>query len=394
MPRPYGITPTGFSRPTSEEILSDLDARQKELISPLWKGRGGTSVAGVVNSEVASHASALWDALEQVFRQFDPRDSEGEALESVSAITGTLRLPARKTVIPGVNLTLPAGASFSAGALIAALDTDATAQAKNSFQIAVPGSGGSPTIVFAQFEALNTGPLLFPQNHLTVRAVPVAGWTGVTNPDACVLGADVESEESLRLRRESELASGGSATVPGIVAALSGLGLASSSLLSNDGDVADVYGVGPHTVEAIVEGGVDADIAKVIFEHKAPGDGTQGGVSVQVTAADGVRHAVNFTRPANVDMYLILRVQVTSEFPGATALANDVVAFAETRFKPGMDVVSSVLEARCFQTAGVWNAVAALVGSAPAPTLDGVYDIGPRQRARFAFARTTVEVVP
>lgn len=396
MAPPYGITPEGFSFPTSEEIQSQLTLRQRELISPVWVSEGGRSVAGVTNGLFSSHLAQAWEAIAAVFRQFDPQAAEGAALESAAALTGTLRLAARATVIPGVLVTLSPGTTYAAGSLVASLASDPTRTAMNSFDITVAGTG-APVTVLAQFEALNSGPIEFPTGQLTVRAVPVAGWSAVTNPSEAILGADIESYEDLRLRRESELAASGSSTLPGIIAALSRLrasGVTSVAVFANDTDTVDANGVNPRTFEAIVEGGTDAVIAKTIFDNKDPGDATQGSTSVVVKAPDGFEHLIRFTRPTQLPMYLAISVQVTSAFPGIDTFKAALETWAGSFFRSGDDVATARINAAAFMVPGVWNVPAVAVGTVNPPTTTGVFVITPRQRARFAVSRMLVTVVP
>jgi len=394
MPPPYGLNSTGFNRKTSGEVLEDIAASQVAEISPLWDGKG-LSGAGTINQIFASELGAVWEALESVAKQFDPRDAEGEALESVCAITGTRRQPARRTVV-ACECDMTGGTTVAAGQMIATVSGDPTRRFRNSFAFVVVGSGTVTQPV--QFESENTGPILAPANLLTVRATAVSGWLTVNNPADGITGAEVEKDEALKLRRELELAQVGAATVPALTAALSALaGVTSVSVLNNDTDTTDANSVPPHSIEAVVRGGDSATIARTILSEKAAGDGTAPGapgvVTQTITLADGIPRVVSFTRPSEISIYLAFFIQVTSDYPGDAALIALIVEWANSTFAPGTDVVPSRLKAKAFEVPGIWNVPFCYADTSSGPSSEPVIGMSVRQLARFDASRVTVTVL-
>lgn len=394
MPPPYGLTATGFNRKTSEDIQTDLETAQKGAISPLLD-TSGLSAIGQNNAIFTSQLSGVWEALEQSAKQFDPLNAEGEALDSVCALTGTLRQPARRTVVQCNCLLIP-GTTVTAGQMIATIAGDPSRRFRNSFAFTVPGSGLVGVIHPVQFECEVTGPVVCPATYLSVQASVVSGWLSIVNPLDGVTGAEVENDTDLRLRRERELSQAGSSTQPALVSALSAVdGVVSVTVLANDLDSADLNGVTPHAIEPIVRGGDDDAIALAIFQNKAAGDGTNGSTGVNVTSPDGFTYAIRFTRPTDRSIYLALHVQVTSDYPGDAALIAHIVEWAEGgAFQAGTDVVPSRVSAKCFEVPGVWNVVHVYDGFGAAPVTETVLAIAIRDIARFATGRVTVTVVP
>ena len=80
------------------------------------------------------------------------------------------------------------------------------------------------------------------------------------------------------------------------------------TVLENDTD-ATVDGVPAHGIEAIVLGGLDDDIAKVIFDTKASGTPTAGDVDVVVYDKQGFPRIIKFTRPTLISLYA--RISIT-----------------------------------------------------------------------------------
>jgi len=392
MPPPYGLTPTGFNPKTSEEILEDIATEQQTAIGPLWQAKG-LSLAGVQNGTFADALAELWEAGSLLFRQFDRVFAEGEGLDTVGNITGTQRRPRRRTVVITTSLMVP-GTTVAAGEMIAHVVGDANRRFANSFAFTVPGSGMVGVNIDAQFECLEFGPISCPATMLTLRDTAVVGWLAVTNMADGVLGADVETNADYRIRQESEIAAPGSATAPAILTAVGLLaGVTAVFILINDTDSINGDGVPPHAMEVVVEGGVSAEIAQTIFNEKAPGDGTSGGVLETVAAPDGLLHAIRFTRPALVAIHVAISIQHTSEYPGDAVLKAAIVAWANRVFAPGVDVVPSRIASEAFNTAGVWNVPSCTAGTS-GPGVPTVTAIGVRSKASFDTTRIVVTVIP
>lgn len=392
MPPPYGVTPTGFTPKTSEEILTDLESAQKDSIGPLWQARG-LSLAGVQNSTFADALAQVWEAGAALYRQFDRVFGGGEGLNTTGGLTGTQRRPRRRTVVIARCLMVP-GTAVVAGQMIAHVVGDPNRRFANSFAFTVPGTGPVGINVDIQFEALEFGPISCPATLLTLRDTAVAGWLAVNNLADGVLGANVESDDDYRLRQEAEIAAPGSATNPAVHAAVGALaGVTAVFVLSNDTDTIDANGVPPHAMEVVVEGGDSQEIANTIFSEKAPGDGTFGAVLQTVTAPDQLLHAINFTRPTALPIHVAISIQVTSDYPGDTALKAAIVAWANRVHAAGVDVVPSRIAAEAFSVSGVWNVPACTAGTV-APGVGTVTAVGVRQKATFDATRIVVTVIP
>src|SRR3954465_2790045 len=97
----FGLTSTGFSIPTLEEIR---DAINKELFDAF-----GTSIDlpnGILSrfvSILAERYSLLWEQLEAVYNAQNPDSASGFSLDALCLLTGTLRIEA---TFSKVTLTL------------------------------------------------------------------------------------------------------------------------------------------------------------------------------------------------------------------------------------------------------------------------------------------------
>jgi hypothetical protein len=116
------------------------------------------------------------------------------------------------------------------------------------------------------------------------------------------------------------------------------------SVLENFTDVTDVNGLPPHSIEAIVLGGADADIAQVIYETKAAGTRPHGTTFVNITDSSGNPQAIGFSRPTSTNIRMDVAFDwVTGSYPDNTAAEAAVAALIEAKFTQlqgvGRDVV-------------------------------------------------------
>ena len=66
----------------------------------------------------------------------------------------------------------------------------------------------------------------------------------------------------------------------------------------NDTDETNASGLPPHSIELVVYGGLDEEIAKAIHRRKGAGIQTYGNVTVPVVDAAGNIKNISFSRPA------------------------------------------------------------------------------------------------
>ena len=87
-------------------------------------------------------------------------------------------------------------------------------------------------------------------------------------------------------------------------AALSDVDNVTDALVVENDTAAPSLGIAAHGIWAIVEGGLDADIADAIYSKKMPGCAQTGSESVIVTRPEGNTFTVLFDRPTYTDLYI------------------------------------------------------------------------------------------
>lgn len=388
-----GITPEGFERPSFAEIRAALVERAREIVGPI--NTGPESAIGQQITIQAEREALLWEALEAVYFSQYPRSASGLSLDGAVELTGITRLGATRTVVqvdltgePGTPIPLNSEASTNNGDIFR-LVTDVTLDGLGE------GSG--------QMIAVETGPVLALAGTLTNIETPVSGWDGVTNPLDGEVGRPIESDPELRLRRAQSLAVTGAGTVPSIRSRLLQQvpDVTAVSIIENRSDVVDADGRPPHSFEAVVSGGIDQDVADLIWLVKPAGIETTGEILVDVTDSQGEIQPIRFSRPIQIFIWvkLTLTPGESGSFPGGAeeAAKDAIVEFGET-LGVGDDVVYQALYGPVFAAVPGIGSLVVEIASSTDPTMEpsqfaaANINIGTNELALFLEDRVEVTI--
>jgi uncharacterized phage protein gp47/JayE len=402
----YGLTTEGFV-PKSFEVL------QEEMNAALRAAFGNSinltnGILAKFRDIVCERYAELWELSESVYSSQDPDKATATALEALCALTGTLKNPATYSAVvltltgtPATLVTEGSRAATFSTAKKFATDADATIVAVDAwaaltgyalgqrvhndsgkvYQVTTAGTSdasGGPTgtgtgivddsVVWAYLgdgtgavdvaaTATETGEIAGYARDINTIDTPVGGWDGVINVLDASLGSDVESDESLRQRRELELAQAGQSTPDAIRAALLEVeDVTAVTVFYNNTDETDADGIPPHAVECLVRGGDDQDIVDAIFANVAAGIATYGTEPVgTVTDTQGTVHDVYFSRPDEETIYIVMGVTYNSRlYPvtGDTLIKQAIVDWGDVQ-PTGKDAVPSGIIAQAFEVPGV-----------------------------------------
>jgi uncharacterized phage protein gp47/JayE len=246
-------------------------------------------------------------------------------------------------------------------------------------------------------ESINTGSIIANAGSLTVIDTPTTGIDSVTNLLDAVPGRDTETDVDLKLRRLTLLQRSGTATTEGIRNnVLEVDDVIQAVVIENSSNVVDGAGRPPKSFEVFALGGDEQELAQSIFEAKPAGIETVGTISKSVTDSQGLIQTIKFSRPTEIDVYMIINITANSDpvegalYPadGDLQVENAILAFVQD-FIIGQDVVVNQLYTPINEIAGVIG-IEILVGTAPSPTLSDNLDIDPTELARFDSTRITV----
>lgn len=442
----FGVTSIGFVQKVFEEVKESLETRIKSALGNTLDF-APQSNAGQLSGIFSEFIGDVWQLAQDVYSAFDPDSATGAALDALCGLTGTVREPATASTVT-VTATGTAGTVLTSGRLISVDPTGVRFQTTANATIAAAtawtpstaytvgayrknssgpsrmyivitagtsaGSGGPTTTasditdgtvhwrylgdgdgyVNVEAAAEETGPKVADAFALTNIETPVSGWSNAINLLDADLGTDLESDASLRARRELELKTGGKASVEAIQAdVLAVADVAQCTVFENPTD-STVDSIPPHSIEVLVQGGESVDIAKAIFESKAAGIGTYGTSSYAHTDSQGITQDVYFTRVTEVPIWISLTlVTDPNKFPadGAAQVAAAIVAWGDEQ-KAGKDAVQSRIAAAAFEVDGVLDVTPLLLGTSNPASVDGNISISSRQIAVYDTSRINIAV--
>lgn len=175
-------------------------------------------------------------------------------------------------------------------------------------------------------QSTQTGEIRAPALSLTEMVTSIGGIQSTFNELTYSTGRDNETDAELRSRANNSTQLAGSGTVPSNLAAIRNVeGVTAVSLIENLTDTVDADGRPPHSYELVVDGGVDGDIAAVLFKEKPAGIRTHGSISVNVLDETGTVRAVNFSRPQDVIVAVRVTYSVYDEEQVYASLSSDIV---------------------------------------------------------------------
>lgn len=389
-PAPFGVTPSGFSRPSVQELLALIQADQRAEIAQALD-LSTESVLGQVNGIIANQLGTAWEALEAVHDGNDPDRAEDDAATSLAKITGTERAGASRSQFEGSSaalVTLASGTTLQAGIHFAHVTgkPDVRFTPQVDFTAALDGDYA------LDFESENTGPVQAPANTLTVIATPVIGWSSVNNPEDATLGRDADDDQDLFVRREQGLALSGSSGTDQIRAdVLAVKDVTSCQVFENYTDVTNDQGLPPKSFQVVLWDDAGADngaVAQAIWGSKPGGIEPIGDQLGTATDRNGDPHTVRFSRATAVLMWLEFDLTPQAGYVGDAAFKLAIATALDTAKGTGSAVAKWDLnDAAHGKGAKILNV---RFGIAPAPLTDTEVLISQLSIARFDTSRILV----
>lgn len=263
----------------------------------------------------------------------------------------------------------------------------------DSFSVEI-GFGISITaFIVKSFTNLDTGPIPANTKSISTIGTPETGIVSVLNFEAGVLGNEVETDEELRIRRRSSLAATGSATIEAIRSGLQrDIADATTVLVvENDQDIT-VDGMPPKSIQCILVGGDDQEIAEAIFKYKSGGIeayGNQG--DFIVIDSMGYPHIISFSRPVTIPIYVTVTVTENAE-EGLQSNYQSAIrdTLSNFQFSIGGDVITQKLISELYNNITGLANVEMFVGTSPSPTLPNNIPISFDEIANIDSSNVTV----
>ena len=346
---PY-LDATGMHIPTYEERMDYLIAGYKQIfgadvyLEPDSKDYQLLSLFARAADDLTASITASYNA-------HDPNLASGNALDLLLPLNGIRRLNATYGTVT-LELTGAPGATLPSG-------MQARDEQGYLWRISGAVTLGSDGRATADATCLTAGAILAPAGTITQIHTPTSTWNTVTNPAASVPGRDVETDAAVRERRSLSVSLPSRSILSGIRAALANLtGVQSVSVLENDTAQENTDGLPAHSICAVVEGGGDAAIARVLWLKKSPGVATFGTSTAIYTDEWGGDNTMRFTRPTTVLVSVSARLK---KLPGWDGSTESTLQKAIADYINGLDIGESLVVSTLY---GV--AFGAFSGASPA----------------------------
>lgn len=349
----WGLTDSGFRRPTYAEWLDALEYKARELFG----AKANLTVRSPLGLFLRIFAWALnlvFSALEDVYNSRFIDSAVGASLYNLGRAIGLRHLSAQKA---SGYLTFSGddGVEVPEGYL---------AETLAGFQYVTLKAGtiknGSVTL---PARAVVAGPdSNVAENTVTIIVNPKSGVDSVTNEKPFEGGKNTETEAEFRQRYYDSVDFAGGVNLDAIIAEIYGSveSVINVSGEENDTDKVNAAGLPPHSFEIIAYGGLDEDVAAAIFKRKGAGIQTYGNTTVAVVSASGRTYDISFSRPTTVKVWVNVTKLVTNDyFPsdGIQQIKKAVVAYIgntnNTGLNIGTDVICVTLPTEVLKVSGV-----------------------------------------
>lgn len=385
---PY-IDASGLHIPTYSDIMEYLEEQVRLIFgNDIYLGDDAQDY-----QLLSVFAAKLFDVMQLAelnYNNRSPATASGVALDTLVAINGLQRQPATASTAT-VTLTGTAGAVISGGAV---------QQVSTGYLWSLPASVtiGSDGTAEALATCQQLGPTVAVPGDLSIIATPTAGWVSVTNAAAADLGRAVETDAELRARQAQSVANPSQTIIESLQGGLASVpGVSMVKVYQNDTNTTDANGLPAHSIEAVVEGGDDYDIAYQINLRKDDGVSTNGTESETVVDTMGQSHTINFSRPTQTPIYVSLTVDPLIGYKGSDTIKAAVAAYINA-LGIGEDVYAAAIMVAAMQTmtsisAPEFNIQQLKLGTTASPTGSADIDIGYRAKAVCTVDNITVTEV-
>lgn len=336
---PY-VDSTGLHIPTYQDILEDMIASARAIYGEDIYLENDSADYQLISTFALKQYDIL-QAVQYAYNSRSPVDAVGVALDTVLKLNGIVRKAASHSTCQ-VKLTGIAYTQILNGAIKDANDTKWLLPAV----VIIPQSGEVTVTATCEIP----GAITVAIGDLNKIVTPTYGWTAVTNEVIAVTGSVQESDESLRRRQSVSVAIPSQTMLEGTLASIRAVeDVKRCAVYENDTNSANVspanpYGLPPHSITCVVEGGDDYEIANAILYHKGIGCYTNGDTTVEVLGRNDYVNHVRFFRPNYVDVHVKVKLKPYVGF--ISSAATDVQAAIDEYLQSltiGSDVSISTL---------------------------------------------------
>lgn len=351
------LNSAGFDRPNAQKITDDLIKKYKAEFGE--DASVSTHSAGGILIRILSYLTdAQNQDIEAIYNSQFVSSATGVSLEKLANNMGLQRLPQTRAQallrIEGIKDTgigegtlfkTPTGITFALGGSVVIPESGVVEEIGYAVEMGSKGNVSRDTIV--------------------IQGNPMDAITSVTNPNGAFGGADLETDAQLRDRIELATQSSQTSSIKGLVSAINKVNGNSSARVVENHLMEELNGQPPKSINIIVSGGSDPDIAQAIFENVAAGVTTWGQKSYIVEDLFGHPHEVFWDEVSDKTIYFEVEVETDDSYSmdGDKLIAEQLVEFINS-VSIGNKIILTKAYDFIYNVPGVSSATV-LIGTSP-----------------------------
>lgn len=335
---PY-IDNSGIHVPSYQDIIDYYVAKAKEIFgSDIYLGEDSQDYQML--AIVARASAASLQAAVDSYNARDPDTAFDDTLDGLVSINGIERKPSTYSTV-NLNLT---GIPYTLirGGVVQSVSGD---KWNLPSEVVLGGDGKALVTGIAQ----EKGAVVALAGEINKIITPTYGWSTVSNPDAANVGQSIETTPALKARRKIAVATPSQTPLEGLAAGINNLlGVTDFQVYENDTKVTDSRGFPGNSITAVVQGGVDEEIAQAISTRKNMGVLSYGDVTVPVTNEYGSTLDISFFRPELVKTYVTVNLTPLS---GYTTEVGDQIKQALIDYYSNMMIGDNLYNSQLWEAA-------------------------------------------
>ena len=316
------VDSTGLVLQTLSDIVTALETGFRDIYGADISLDANSPDGQMINLFAQAKMDIL-DCIASVYNSFSPGSAgcAGAVLDQRCALNGITRRGGVKSTcyiqVWADRVVALVGESAGSGTVFTVSDNSG-----NKFKLTTSTSTATGNNLL-HFTAEEAGEVeIAPANITTIETVTL-GITGVTGATGAVIaGRDEETDAELRQRRSVSVANPSSGFLDGLQGAILALdNVTSAKVYENNSSATDAYGIPPHSIWAVVDGGDETEIAEAIDIRRNAGCGTYGGTGttgttgtrhiVGVTQVNGLSVNIEYSEPNYQNLYVLMNLQAT-----------------------------------------------------------------------------------
>lgn len=335
---PY-IDNSGIHVPSYQDIIDYYVSKAKEIFgSDIYLGEDSQDYQML--SILARASAASLQAAVDSYNARDPDTAFDDTLDGLVTINGIERKPSTYSTV-NLNLT---GIPYTVirGGVVQSVSGD---KWNLPSEVVLDASGEALVTGIAQ----EKGAVVALTGEINKIVTPTYGWSTVDNPDAANVGQPVETTPALKARRKIAVATPSQTPLESLSAGINNLlGVTDFQVYENDTKVTDSRGFPGNSITAVVQGGVDEEIAKTISKLKNMGVLSYGDVTIPVTNEYGSTLNISFFRPELVPTYITVNITPLS---GYTTEVGDQIKQAIIDYYSNMKIGDNLYNSQLWEAA-------------------------------------------